>query len=50
MEKKTYLQDISVWSKDLGYKIEGDYLIIPAEKTSRFIELLMLDKPFKKEK
>ncbi|NVM38278.1 MAG: hypothetical protein HWN81_21975 [Candidatus Lokiarchaeota archaeon] len=49
MDKKTYLQDLSAWSGDFGYKIEGDYLVIPSEKTSKFIELLMQDKPFKKE-
>jgi hypothetical protein len=49
MEKKTFSRDISIWSEDLGYAIDGEYLIIPAEKTSNFIELLMQNKPFKKE-
>ncbi len=49
MDKKTFLQDISAWSRDFGYKIEGNYLVVPSEKTLNFIELLMQDKPFKKE-
>ncbi len=49
MEKKNFLREISVWSEDFGYMIDGDYLVIPTEKTSKFIEQLMLDKPFKKE-
>ena len=48
MDKKTYLREISTWSEDFGYRIDGDYLTIPLEKVSNFIELLMLDKPFKK--
>ncbi|MFX0002291.1 MAG: archaeosortase H [Candidatus Hodarchaeota archaeon] len=49
MEKKGFLREITSWSQDFGYMIEGDYLIIPDDKTSEFIELLMQDKPFKKE-
>ena len=48
MDKKTYLHEISTWSEGFGYIIDGDYLTIPTEKVSNFIELLMLDKPFKK--
>ncbi len=48
MDKKTFSQDISSWSKDFGYSIEGVYLIIPSDKKSDFIEQLMQDKPFKK--
>jgi exosortase/archaeosortase family protein len=48
MGKKTFSQDISKWSKDFGYTIDGVYLKIPSEKTSNFIELLMQDKPFQK--
>ncbi|MHA2036646.1 MAG: archaeosortase H [Promethearchaeota archaeon] len=48
MDKKTFSADISKWSNDFGYTIEGPYLKIPAEETSNFIELLMQDKPFKK--
>jgi len=48
MEKKTFSEDISSWSKDFGYSIEDVYLIIPADKKSDFIEQLMQDKPFKK--
>jgi len=49
MEKKNFSREISVWSEDFGYMIDGDYLVIPTEKTSKFIEQLMQDKPFKKE-
>ena len=48
MDKKTFSEDISKWSKDSGYAIDGVYLKIPAEETSNFIELLMQDKPFQK--
>jgi len=48
MKKKGFLREISAWSEDFGYRIDGDYLVIPTEKTSEFIELLMQDKPFKK--
>jgi hypothetical protein len=47
MEKKTFSQEISPWSKNFGYEIEENYLKIPDDKTSEFIELLMQDKPFK---
>ena len=49
MEKKTFSREISNWSDDFGYTIEGDYLVIPPEEASNFIELLMQDKPFLKE-
>ncbi|MFX1419092.1 MAG: archaeosortase H [Promethearchaeota archaeon] len=49
MEKKSFSREISAWSEDFGYTIDGDYLVIPTGKTSKFIELLMQDKPFKKE-
>ncbi len=49
MDKKTYLREISTWSEGFGYIIDGDYLKIPKEKVPNFIELLMLDKPFKKD-
>ncbi|MBY8984208.1 MAG: exosortase/archaeosortase family protein [Candidatus Lokiarchaeota archaeon] len=48
MDKKTFSEDISKWSKDFGYAIDGAYLKIPAEETSNFIELLMQDKSFQK--
>lgn len=48
MDKKTFSEDISKWSKDFGYAIDGAYLKIPAEETSNFIELLMQDTPFQK--
>lgn len=49
MEKKTFSREIHTWSEERGYIVEGDYLIIPVEKVSNFIEALMLDKPFKEE-
>lgn len=49
MEKKNYSREIAVWAEDFGYRIEAKYLIIPSEKISKFIELLMLEKPFKKD-
>jgi exosortase/archaeosortase family protein len=49
MERKTYKREIAAWSEDFGYTIDGDYLIIPKEKISDFIKLLMSDKPFKQE-
>ncbi|MFX0028749.1 MAG: archaeosortase H [Candidatus Hermodarchaeota archaeon] len=50
LDKKSFLKDIISWSEEYGYKIEGDYVIIPNEKVSDFIKLLMQDKPFKKER
>jgi len=50
MEKKTYLKDIVAWSEEYGYTVEGDYLLIPDNKISNFIESLMQDKPFAKER
>lgn len=50
MEKKGFSREISSWSQDFGYSIEGDYLVIPNDKTLEFIELLMQDKPFKKDR
>ena len=49
IEKKTFSREISSWSDDFGYTIEGNYLVIPLEKVSKFTELLMQDKPFQKE-
>ncbi|MFW9895414.1 MAG: hypothetical protein ACFFD7_06390, partial [Candidatus Thorarchaeota archaeon] len=48
MDKKTFSKDISKWSEDFGYEIDGIYLKIPSDKTSNFIELLMQEKPFQK--
>ncbi len=50
MEKKTYLKDIVTWSEEYGYTVEGDYLLIPDNEISNFIESLMQDKPFAKER
>lgn len=49
MDKKTFSQDIETWSKDFGYTIEGDFLVIPDKEVSNFIELLMQQKPFVKD-
>jgi exosortase/archaeosortase family protein len=49
LEKKTFSKDIVSWSKEYGYKIEGDFVVIPDEKISSFINLLMQEKPFKKD-
>jgi len=48
LDKKSFSKDIVSWSEDFGYKIEGDYVIIPDEEVSNFIKLLRQDKPFKK--
>ncbi|MFX1456445.1 MAG: archaeosortase H [Promethearchaeota archaeon] len=48
MDKKTFSKDISKWSEDFGYEVEGIYLKIPSDKISNFIELLMQEKPFQK--
>jgi len=50
MEKKTYLKDIVAWSEEYGYTVEGDYLLIPDDEITIFIESLMQDKPFAKER
>ncbi|MFX1344581.1 MAG: archaeosortase H [Promethearchaeota archaeon] len=50
MDKKTYMKEIIEWSKEYGYTIEGDFLLIPDNEISKFIELLMQDKPFAKKK
>lgn len=50
LDKKTFSEDIVSWSEEYGYKIEGNYIIIPDEKVSSFIKLLMQDKPFGKKK
>jgi hypothetical protein len=50
MDKKSFLKDIVSWAEEYGYTVEDDYVIIPSEEVSNFIELLMQDKPFKKEK
>ena len=47
MDKKSYSEKMIPWAKDHEYSIEGKYLVIPDGKVSNFIELLMLDKPFK---
>ncbi|MBY8992042.1 MAG: exosortase/archaeosortase family protein [Candidatus Lokiarchaeota archaeon] len=49
MDKKTFSQDVETWSKDFGYTIEDDFLVIPDKEVSNFIELLMQQKPFVKD-
>ena len=48
MDKKTRDAQISEWSTDFGYKIEGDYIVVSNEQISEFIELLMKEKPFER--
>ncbi|MBA7514826.1 hypothetical protein ES705_06861 [subsurface metagenome] len=50
MEKKKYLKEIVAWSEEYGYTVEGDYLLIPDNEIPNFIESLMQDKPFAKER
>ncbi len=50
MDKKNFIRDISSWSEEFGYTVEENNLIIPPERVTNFVELLMLNKPFKKEK
>jgi len=47
MEKKNFSEKISEWAESFGYTIEGENLVIPETKVSNFIELLMMDKPFR---
>ncbi|MFW9866792.1 MAG: archaeosortase H [Candidatus Thorarchaeota archaeon] len=49
MDKKKFPEEISTWSKQFGYIIEDDYIIVPDQKISKFIELLMQNKPFVKD-
>ncbi|MBA7694562.1 hypothetical protein ES703_103173 [subsurface metagenome] len=47
MEKKTFSRDISSWSNDFGYTIEGDYLVIRVyniSSTSQTTTLTFFDK------
>ncbi|KKK45370.1 hypothetical protein LCGC14_1262130 [marine sediment metagenome] len=46
MDKKSYSEKMIPWAEEHGYSIKGKYLVIPDGEISRFIELLMLDKPF----
>ncbi len=50
MDKKTYSEKMNPWAKAHGYSIKGKFLIIPDDKVSNFIKLLMLDKPFAENK
>lgn len=50
MEKKTYLKDIITWAEEYGYTVEGNYLLIPNNEVPNFIESLMKDKPFQKDR
>ncbi len=46
MDKKTFDAQISKWSTDFGYKVEGNYIVVSNEQIPEFIVLLMQDKPF----
>lgn len=46
MDKKSYSEKMIPWAEEHGYSIKGKYLVIPDGEISRFIELLMLNKPF----
>jgi len=46
MDKKSYSEKMIPWAEEHGYSVKGKYLVIPDAEVSRFIELLMLDKPF----
>ncbi|MFX1570292.1 MAG: archaeosortase H [Promethearchaeota archaeon] len=49
VDKKDSLRKLSAWAEEMGYKIDDNYLNIPEDKIPNFIELLMLEKPFKKD-
>ncbi len=46
MEKKNYINDMIPWAKKFGYIIEGDLLVIPGDRTEKFIEMLNWEEPF----
>ena len=48
LDKKTLDTQISKWSTDFGYKVEGNYIVVSNEQIPEFIELLMKDKPFER--
>jgi hypothetical protein len=50
LDKKSFSKDIVSWSEKYGYEVEGNYVIIPDEKVSKFVNLLMQDRPFKEDK
>jgi exosortase/archaeosortase family protein len=50
MDKKNYRKEVIIWSNEYGYTVEGDYLLVPDNEISKFVELLMQDKPFAKKK
>ena len=37
LDKKTFSKDIVSWSEEYGYNIEGNYVIIPEDKVTNFI-------------
>ena len=50
MDKKSYSEKMIPWAEEHGYSVKGKYLVIPEDEVSNFIELLMSDKPFVKNK
>ncbi len=50
MDKKSYSEKMIPWAEEHGYSVKGKYLVIPENEVSNFIELLMSDKPFVKNK
>jgi exosortase/archaeosortase family protein len=46
MDKKTYQIDMAPWANKFGYLIEGDLLIIPEDRTEKFIKMLNWEDPF----
>lgn len=46
IEKKFISQEIPQWVEVYGYKLEEDFVLIPKEKVSEFLELLDKDIPF----
>ncbi|HDZ19230.1 hypothetical protein LCGC14_1296890 [marine sediment metagenome] len=50
MDKKSYSEKMIPWAEEHGYAVKGKYLVIPENEVSNFIELLMSDKPFVKNK
>ena len=48
IDKKNLDAQISKWSAEFGYKVEGDYIIVSNEQLPEFTELLMKDKPFER--
>lgn len=48
INKKNLNEQISKWSNEFGYEVEGDYIIVSNEQLPEFNKLLMKDKPFER--